>query len=495
MPGRTCFEVRNGPRTLTLMTKSKSSSATSCNGILVLPVAAALFTRMSIWPRSRRTSPTADRTDASSVTSAWKPRPWPENSLSSAANAFGSRSKRATKAPPAPRRRAIASPMPDAPPVMTAVCPLKGGESMGPPIRSGIPEKFKQSGARTPTPARQGLASRQPLAGVTRDPLVALDGVPPEVLPRSIPPLVVEILLDNLEPDRDGQPLVAVRPVAPVEHAVVSEDVHDLVEPRAVEPGVRGDAVALDPAQHLRNLHVDLRPVPESLHAVIVGRKVRAPGGRHHLRQVVDDHAKAGHPVAHAHDVGQKRHARVRRVQHQVGVGQGLQVGDELRLVELRARVPSQPVADPAEERVLVETLEIRPEVGRAGHQVPDGAHHDVVLARDIEHPLVVLEPAAALDLNGANDAQRLADGAVARRQRRLVQYGDLRVGPWRALGTERIEQMDVGVDDGHRRRCGRRGWQGLVRAGALARNDQATRAGSKECSPIHGKTGVDGVA
>src|SRR5882757_2226377 len=74
----------------------------------------ALFTRMSMPPRLSAAAATAARTEASSVTSARRPR----NS------SVGLRSSTATRAPRAASSRAVASPIPDPPPVTTAASPL-----------------------------------------------------------------------------------------------------------------------------------------------------------------------------------------------------------------------------------------------------------------------------------------------------------------------------------------------------------------------------------
>src|ERR1700751_3358695 len=74
----------------------------------------ALFTKMSMPPRSSAAAATAARTDASSVTSA----------LSPGNSSVGLRSSTATRAPRAASSRAVASPIPDPPPVMTAASPL-----------------------------------------------------------------------------------------------------------------------------------------------------------------------------------------------------------------------------------------------------------------------------------------------------------------------------------------------------------------------------------
>jgi hypothetical protein len=133
---------------------------------------------------------------------------------------------------------------------------------------------------------------------------------------------------------------------------------------------------------------------------------------------------------------------------------------------------------DTAEERVLVEPFETRPEFGCAGRQVPDGAHHDVVGLSDVQHPLVVLQQWAALNLDGAHDAQPIHDLAVSRGQGRHVHHLVRRVvlaGPWHAPGTLGIEQVNMRIDDGY-------GWRGLR---ARIRQGQP-RGNAEKCSSIH---------
>src|ERR1700761_2237261 len=110
--GRAARVTRTIPTTLTSYTRCHSSSGLS----LTVPAAPmpALFTRMSRPPSASAAAPTAARTDASSVTSALSPR----NS------SVGLRSSAATRAPRSASSRAVASPIPDPPPVITAASPL-----------------------------------------------------------------------------------------------------------------------------------------------------------------------------------------------------------------------------------------------------------------------------------------------------------------------------------------------------------------------------------
>jgi len=112
------------------------------------------------------------------------------------------------------------------------------------------------SEANARVPFRPETSGELLLRGSPLDPLVAFDRIPPEVLFGRKLSLDREVLLDDLESDRDRPPLIAVRPVAPVEHAVQAENVHDLVDPGAVEFEVRADFLVGDSGEEavaLRN--------------------------------------------------------------------------------------------------------------------------------------------------------------------------------------------------------------------------------------------------
>jgi len=89
--------------------------------------------------------------------------------------------------------------------------------------------------------------------------------------------------------------------------------------------------------------------------------------------------------------------------------------------LEKLAALPAQPVTDSAKQRVLPEPVQTRPESRCPGHQMPHRAYHDVLLRRHVQHPLIILQPAAALDCNRPHDAQRFRDRPVTRRQRGLI--------------------------------------------------------------------------
>src|ERR1700678_18105 len=124
------------PTTLTSNTRCHSSSGLSAT-VPIEPMP-ALFTRMSTPPRRPAAVSTASRTDASSVTSA----------ATLVNSSPGLRSSTATFAPRLARSRAVASPIPDPPPVTIAASPLSSAMSYlplvyrpsrppGPPAGSG----------------------------------------------------------------------------------------------------------------------------------------------------------------------------------------------------------------------------------------------------------------------------------------------------------------------------------------------------------------------
>ena len=111
-------QPRNTPSALTALTLRKSASVV----VSILPRVAipALLTRMSRRPKAAMTSSTTSRQRASSVTSC------PSVRSASGPSAFrpaSLRSLAATLAPSAWNRAAVARPMPDAAPVMSATFP------------------------------------------------------------------------------------------------------------------------------------------------------------------------------------------------------------------------------------------------------------------------------------------------------------------------------------------------------------------------------------
>src|SRR4051794_28864043 len=89
------------------------------------------------------------------------------------------------------------------------------------------------------------------LIGTTPHPAVGRERVLPEVLFRNGARLRGEVFADDLENGRVRGPVVAVRPVASVDQAILAEEAEQVVEAVAIEGEILGDA-AVDAAQHRR---------------------------------------------------------------------------------------------------------------------------------------------------------------------------------------------------------------------------------------------------
>ena len=107
----------------------------------------------------------------------------------------------------------------------------------------------------------------------------------------------------------------------------------------------------------------------------------------------------------------------------------------------------------PRKSGLLVEAVELLAEAGVGGLEMADRADDDGVVLGDVEDPLRVFDERAGFDLDRAADAERLGEGAVARRQRGLVQRRVVFGRPRHAAGTGGVEEMNVRVDDRDRRR------------------------------------------
>jgi hypothetical protein len=130
MSGIIAWVQWKAPRTLTAKMRSQVSSRIWSKGSKAsMP---ALFTRMWIAPRCWCTRATPASTWTRSDTSTAHASARSPISLAAFSAAGPSRSKIATLAPSAASRRATASPIPDAPPVITALRPAS-------PIRASVP--------------------------------------------------------------------------------------------------------------------------------------------------------------------------------------------------------------------------------------------------------------------------------------------------------------------------------------------------------------------
>ena len=205
---------------------------------------------------------------------------------------------------------------------------------------------------------------------------------------------------------------------------------------------------------------------------------------------MIEHDTKRRHGVADAEHGFEQRHARVRRVHHEVRFGETLEAADEIRVRGLLRDVssPEVPVTDPAEERVLVVSLEVLGKLRLVRLQIADDADHDGVSLHDLEHPQVVFDPRARLDLDRADDTERDCEPAIA-----LGVGGDWSCARRRpgtavrcALRTRGIEEVNVGVDDGNRRRLRDVGlWGPRHRGGSGCRRD-AGQEGSARTPLLH---------
>jgi len=172
---------------------------------------------------------------------------------------------------------------------------------------------------------------------------------------------------------------------------------------------------------------------------------------------MIEHDTKRRDGVADPENRVEQRHARVRRVHHEIRVGQPLQAADERRIGGLLRDVSSPEIAaaNPAEQRVLVISIEVLRKLRLLRLEIPDDAHDDRVTLRDFQDPEVVFDPWTRLDLDRADDTEWGREPAIAigiRSNRRLTRRGT-RTAVRRALRPRRIEEMDVRIDDWNRRR------------------------------------------
>ena len=194
----------------------------------------------------------------------------------------------------------------------------------------------------------------------------------------------------------------------------------------------------------------------------------------------------ARHRVADADHRFEQRHARIRRVQHEVRVGEAFEPADEVRVRGLLRDVasPEVAVADAAKQRVLVVALEVLGELGLVGLEIADHADDERILLRDLEDPQVVLDPRARLDLDGADHAQRDRELPIAFRVGSDAWHAR-RTGVRRALRAIRVVQVNVRVDDGNRRRL-RFPWPRECRSGCGApRRATGSLCAKESCSRL----------
>ena len=168
---------------------------------------------------------------------------------------------------------------------------------------------------------------------------------------------------------------------------------------------------------------------PSSCSGCVVGAALGLGGIER--RQVIEHDAQGRHRVADADHRLEQRHARIRRVQHEVRLGESFEPADEVRVRGLLRDVasPEVSVADAAKQRVLVVALEVLGELGLVRFEIAHHADDDRIFLRDLEDPQVVLDPRARLDLDGTDHAERDRELPIALRVgcRRVARRADRR--------------------------------------------------------------------
>src|SRR5258708_5113512 len=124
-------------------------------------------------------------------------------------------------------------------------------------------------------------------------PPVGRYGIFPEILLLRGATLAAEVVASQPEHLGIRRPLIAIGPVAAVEHAILAEDGIELVQAAAIERGVF-DHFAVDAAKDRRELCVDVGSLPELPQIGIVDGASGGVGGRSALRQVVQHEAQFG---------------------------------------------------------------------------------------------------------------------------------------------------------------------------------------------------------
>src|SRR3984885_5450520 len=368
--GRAPRVTRTIPTTFTSYTRCHSSSVLSAT-VPAAPMP-ALFTRMSMPPRRPAAASTAARTEASSVTSALRP----------ANSSVGFRSSTATCAPRAASSRAVASPIPDPPPVTTAASPLSSAMLCLPFFRGG-------------------LAADDPGKEEREEDHRAVDGLDPVV--RHVGE--VEDVADDAEEDHPGRRADHVATPALEAHAADDrggENGEDDALAVALLAGDGRDPARLhqpaDGGEHAAgDVDADLDPLD-----LDAGR----PGGRRVAADRVDGAAGAmvaqeepgQHEDDRGHDqrdrqlaVGRRAEVaeRVRQVEQRLGLDDAvLQAGEHDRHAEghdepVEPALHDQQAVDQADhgaDREQHENAEIGTEVGAGavggdGHDQPGGDH------------------------------------------------------------------------------------------------------------------------
>ena len=168
------------------------------------------------------------------------------------------------------------------------------------------------------------------------------------------------------------------------------------------------------------------------------------------MRQVIDHDPQFGNPLRNLHDRVNQSRIGIGGLEHQARRGQRLQPIDKAWIFKVRRQiaVPEIPVANPQKQRVAMQPVKIGQVGRRTGHKVSHHAHNHPVVGGHIQQPLVVARQRTRLNGDGAHNAQRRGFGHITLRQRRFVDHGVSLLRPGNAAGPQRIEEMDVRIND-----------------------------------------------
>ena len=159
-----------------------------------------------------------------------------------------------------------------------------------------------------------------------------------------------------------------------------------------------------------------------------------------------------------------------------------------------RTAVPPLQSTGPVSFLVTADRALIRPLAFVPGFEVPDEAFDDRVFAGEVEDPLVVFEPAACLDYDDTGDAEPASRGLKIARHGPAVEDLVVLRRPGDTLRTAGIIEMNMRIDDLHRR-AGCPGWRPCLTSSQNCSAEKLPSAcsGSNLCT--HLRTTMDGFA
>jgi len=128
-------------------------------------------------------------------------------------------------------------------------------------------------------------------------------------------------------------------------------------------------------------------------------------------------------------------------------VGQQLQVADESSVIQRALQFPVTD-ADAPEELVRRKALQVPSRLLCAERQVADHAHDERLRRREVEHPLVILDPGAGLHDDCAGHRLGYRQGEVVFGEHRAVQQLVVTRRPWNPARPRGIVEVGVRVDD-----------------------------------------------